>query len=319
MKASVHESGRTALSLAPVSVAVVCICSGKHLVRCLEALRAQLDAPEFDIVVAYDPLIADIDVARRAFPDVRIVANEGQRTPLELASRALAESTGDLILLTEDHCVPDPRWVRTMADAQRANRAAVGGLVRIARDAPPTDWAFYFVDFFRYTEVASEGPSPTLTVCNVAYQRSHLHEIRDLWSDHFHETEVNDALRRRFGALWLEPLSGVTMGRHVRLPDAIRERYAFGRLFGYTRIRFCSPSRRACYAVLSPGLPVLLLARMIRVALRSTHDAASLARGWVPLVLMVLSWSLGEWLGYVTGRLPASLSVAPEAPAASGV
>ena len=35
-------------------------------------------------------------------------------------------------------------------------------------------------------------------------------------------------------------------------------------------------------------------------------------RALVPLVLMVLCWSWGEWLGYVTRRHPGSLVVAPE-------
>ena len=39
-------------------------------------------------------------------------------------------------------------------------------------------------------------------------------------------------------------------------------------------------------------------------------------RAFVPLTLMVLWWSWGEWLGYVTGSYPSSLVVAPEIRAA---
>lgn len=307
-----YDAAAAGPRFATISVAVVGICSGKHLMRCLEALRYQIDAPPFDIVVAYDPHISDLDPVREAFPDIRMVANAGQRTPLELASRAIRESTGDLVLLTEDHCVPDPRWVRVMIDAQGNDRAAVGGLVLTDPRASATDWAFYFVDFFRYTKAASAGPSPTLTVCNVSYQRKRVQAIRDLWIEHFHETAVNDALRARFGPLWLEPQSQVTMGRHVRLSHAVYERYAFGRLFGCTRLKFCTPRQRACYTLFAPALPALLLGRMIGVAMQSRESAASLLRAAVPLTLMVLSWSWGEWLGYLTRRLPRTLNVAPE-------
>lgn len=295
-----------------VSVTVICICSADHLARCLAALRAQQHAPPFEIIVAYDPHIPGIEALAQAHPDVRMVANEGQRSPLELAARAVKESTGELVLLTEDHCVPRADWVRTMVEAQAPGRAVVGGRVETRQDASTVDWAFYFVDFFRYCAPLEEGPSPTLTVCNVAYKRRELDEIRDLWDVFFLETVVNDALRERHGALWLVPESEVIMGRHTTLSDAIYERYAFGRLFGCMRLKFISPAQRLYYTLLAPLLPLILFRRMAAKALGSRRLAKPFLRSLGPLVLMVLWWSWGEWLGYLTGRLPPSLVVAPE-------
>jgi hypothetical protein len=303
-----------AVASSSVVVTVICICSANHLRRCLEALRAQRDAPDFDVIVAHDPQISGIDAVGQAFPEVRIVSNQGQRSPLELASRALKESKADLILLTEDHCIPSSNWVRAMVGAQHRARAVVGGRVETLPGASATDWAFYFVDFFRYAGPVAEGPSPTLTVCNVAYKRSELESVRDLWATFFLEPVVNDALRERFGLLWLHPDSEVTMARHVRFRDAIHERYAFGRLLGAARVVRCTPGRRLYYAVFAPALPPLLLGRMANVALRSRRLARLFLRSLGPLTLMVLAWSWGEWLGYLTGTLPRSLTVAPEIP-----
>jgi hypothetical protein len=301
----------------PVTVAVVGICSAAHISRCLDALRAQRDAPRFETVVVHDPNIPDVAPLAGRYPEARLIANEGQRTPLELASAAMAAARGDLILLTEDHCIPRPDWVRVMAGAAAApGRAVVGGRVEIAPGATATDWAFYFVDFFRYAAPVAEGPSPTLTVCNAAYRREQVEAVRDIWKTYFHETAINDALRQRFGALWLEPESEVTMGRHVKLSDAVYERYAFGRLFSCTRIGFVGAGRRLYYTVFSPALPVLILGRMAAKALRSRKLAAAFLRAIVPLKLMVFAWSWGEWLGYVTGKHPRSLVVAPEIRAA---
>jgi hypothetical protein len=244
-----------------------------------------------------------------------MISNEGQRTPLELASLALKEARGDVILLTEDHCAPRPDWVARTLAAQRDGRAVVGGLVEIGEHASATDWAFYFVDFFRYASPAPAGPSPTLTVCNVSYKRRELDAIRSLWEVYFHETAINDALRERFGALWLEPSSQVTMSRHVTLGDALYERYAFGRLFGCTRLGF-APEKRLYYCVFAPALPLILMTRMARKSFTSARLLRSFARAFVPLSLMVLWWSWGEWLGYLTKRHPRSLIVAPEIRAA---
>ncbi len=302
-----------------VSVAVVGICSARHIERCLDSLDQQIDAPQFDVVVAFDPQIAGVDELAKRRPNVRFVSNIGQRNPLELASRALKESKGDVMLLTEDHCIARSDWVATLVRAHREpKRSAIGGLVEIADGANATDWAFYFVDFFRYASPAPRGPSPTLTVCNVSYKREQLESIREIWETYFHETAINDALRSRFGELQLEPDAAVTMGRHVEFGHAIYERYAFGRLFGCTRLLFV-PERRLYYSMLAPALPFILMKRMASKAFRSPRLRRDFLRSIIPLTTMVLWWSWGEWLGYLTKKHPKSLVVAPEIRAAQRV
>jgi hypothetical protein len=41
-------------------------------------------------------------------------------------------------------------------------------------------------------------------------------------------------------------------------------------------------------------------------------------RSLLPLLAMVLAWTWGEWLGYLTNRLPASVNAAPELRAQGG-
>lgn len=301
------------VALPGLSVAVVGICSAAHLRRCLDALRSQEGAPAFEIVVAYDPHLQDVAALSLEYPEVRLVANQGQRTPLELASRAIRESRGEIILLTEDHCIPHPDWVKRLSESLEAGYGAAGGVVELAEGASGVDWAFYFVDFFRYADPVVDGPSPTLTVCNVAYRRRDLEALSDMsWKAFFHETAVNDSLRDRVGPLRLSGGGRVTMRRHVRLRDALYERYAFGRLFGCTRLEHTRGARRWLYRLGAPALPPVLLGRMYRKAARSAVLRRQLLRGLIPLNLMVLAWSWGEWLGYLTQRRPQDLSVAQE-------
>jgi hypothetical protein len=300
-----------------VTVSIVGICGASHLASCLDALQAQEGAPAFEVVVVYDPHLRDMPALSSQYPAVRMVANEGQRTPLELASRAIREARGELVLLTEDHCVPRPDWVRRLCEAQAPGRAVVGGVVETDQDASAVDWAFYFVDFFRYMRPVQEGPSPTLTVCNASYRKAYLSEIAPLWQEIFHETAINDALRSRFGSLWLLPTAEVRMRRNVRFGDAVYERYAFGRLFGCTRLSFAGPGRRLYYAAFAPALPFLLMGRMARKAFRRGDGFLKFVRATPALLAMVLAWSWGEWLGYLTRRRPASLVVAPEIRAAN--
>src|SRR5262249_43250013 len=152
---------------------------------------------------------------------------DGEHTPVQLAARALHEARGDLVLLTEDHCIPGPGWVGQLCAALMPGRAAVGGVIETDSAISKADWAFWFVDYFRYWRPVSAGPSPTLSVCNVAYREEYLTQIAPLWADGFLETTVHEALRQRFGSLWIIPEAEVRTSRHVRMADAILERYAF--------------------------------------------------------------------------------------------
>ena len=295
-----------------VSVAIVAICGLPQLDRCLDALAAQRNAPDFDIVVAADPGLGDLNPIRQRYPAVTLLTREGSRTPVALAALALPACRGSRILLTEDSCVAHPSWVATLAATPWEGRGAVGGLVEPAEDASPAGWAFCYVDFFRYMRPAAEGPSPSLSVCNVAYHRSQLAAIAPVWESGFLEPEVHDQLRQRFGELWLAPAAEVRVRRRVRFRDAVYERYAFGRLYGATRVRNLSFSRRLLHVLLAPGLPVLLFGRLAAKAFAAAATASKFMRALPSLGVLVLAWSWGEGLGYLTARRPARLTTAPE-------
>jgi len=286
-----------------VSVGVACTTSAEHLTRCLTSIRSQRDAVTFDVTVVHDPAIS-IDACRTEFPEFHFVANTGQRSPLQLVSRLLHECKGDLILLTKDHCIPAPDWIRRMVEAQAPDRAAVGGRVEPAPDASAIEWAFFFIDFHRYTAPIDNTWPSSLTVCNVSYRHERLATIREVWQDVFVETAVNDALAARFGRLWIEPSSEVTLHRQLTLREAVAERYTFGRLFAYSRLANTSGQKRVLYVLFTPALPLVLLRRLTSAATRSRHHTRALTRAWLPLTLMVLGRSIGEWFGYITGRPP---------------
>ncbi|MEQ9500805.1 MAG: glycosyltransferase [Deltaproteobacteria bacterium] len=295
-----------------LSVALVGICSRKDVKRCLESLMAQQNVPPLEIVVAYDPRLADVASLAEEFPDVRWFVDPNETSPLQLAGRAIRETTGEYVLLTEDHCIADPGWAHAMWVALQKPCGAVGGTIEIRDEAGPTDWAFYFVDFFRYARPVKIATSPTLTVCNAAYRRDDLEKLPVEWKSMFLETVVHDALKGIGGPLHLEDDARVTMRRHVTLPHAIRERYVFGRLFGASRLEFAGLRQKWTYRFGSPLLPAVLLKRMTTKAFESPELREKFLRSIGPLALMVFAWSFGEWLGYWTGTRPDDLSVAPE-------
>jgi len=301
-----------------VSVLVCAIAGVDNLARCLDLILGQEGITPDEIIAVLDPNLPGSEGLAARYPSVRILRNEGQSTPIEIASRALREATGDIIVLTEDHCRPTRDWLRRLVAAHADGRAAVGGAVETDHTGSTVTWAFYLVDYYRYMRPAAEGPTPALTVCNVSYRREQLEAVRELWRETFHETAVNAALAERFGVLWLVPEAEVRTRRSVTFGDAMYERYAFGRMFACNRNRFGgSAARRLAYAALAPLLPAVIIGRMARRAFRSRAAGVMYLRSLPPLLAMVLAWTWGEWLGYVTNRLPAHVNAAPELRAAA--
>lgn len=307
-------------SPAPVALSVVLVAIGslQHIARGLDALLAQRDAPKFETIVVADPHLGDLAPLRKKYPEAVILSREGCRTPIQLAAFGIGSANGERILLTEDSCIARADWVGRLASTEWRGRAAVGGVIEPTADISPAMWAFYFVDFFRYMKPAAEGPSPSLSVCNVAYHRSHLESVASVWEKGFHETEIHRSLQEKFGPLHLDPSAEVQVRRSVSFSDAVYERYAFGRLFAATRVASASPARRLYYLLFSPALPILLMGRMTARALGSRSALPLFIRALPSLLSMVFAWTWGEWLGYVTRRYPQRITTAPELSRAPG-
>lgn len=266
------------------------------------------------MIIAAAPRLGELSRIRQAFPDVRIKIDPAVMSPIDLAAMAVTAAQGDVILLTEDHCVPDREWVGSLTRTIQRNGSAVGGAVDPLEPETmtPFDWAFYFVDFYRYRTPLTAGIADALSECNVAYRRSSLEALDEPWRTSFHETRIHIALAQQGSPLWIEPRASVRAGRRVHRSDALRERYAFGRYYGYRRIEHPHHHTRVWFALGSPLLPLVLLARMARASARDDYLSRRFLRSLPDLAALVLAWSFGEMLGYVTARGPRTMEAAPE-------
>lgn len=295
-----------------ITVVVVAICSIQQLRRSLQALELQVIDETYEVIVAADSRFTGVGVLEAEFPAMTFLQRPGCDTPIELTTLGLHAAKGERIALTEDSCVARANWLATISGTLWEGRGAVGGVVEATPGISAAMWAFCYVDFFRYMNPVADGVAPTLSVCNVAYHMSHLTSVQDLWRDGFHETVINGALGERFGPLWLCARAEVQVRRDVTFGDAVYERYAFGRLFGATRIAKEGIGRRLYYSAVSPALPLLLMARMTGKARADTALMRQFLRALPAILMLVAAWSWGEWLGYVTGRRPARITTAPE-------
>jgi hypothetical protein len=313
--------------LVSVVVAIVSDTTGRpdasHLEACLAALMRQTGGPPLEIVVPYHPSVDGIAGLRREHPDVRFLEVGDLRTYTgqggsrehhdELRARGLAACNGEIVALIEDHGIAAPDWSASVVEAHRQPFAAIGGAIENGVDRP-LNWAVYFCDFLRYQNPLPEGESAIASDANVTYKREALDSIRSVWNEIFHESSVNGALRSRGDKVALAP--GVVLYQRrqgLRLNRALMERFVWGRSYAATRAGLASVPKRAFWAAFSPVLPALMLARMSLMAWRKRRTFGAFLKALPLTAALSVSWSCGEFTGYLTGRATAAGTPAAEA------
>jgi GT2 family glycosyltransferase len=298
-----------------LSVIVTIVDGGSALERCLQSLANQHDAPELDIIVPYDDSVPGIPELALRFPAIEFLSlgrvdpargpatAAGQHELYDLRRAAgLAAATGGIVAILEDRGVPHPNWARTMAEVhERLPHAVIGGAIENGQDAP-LNWAVYFCDFGRYHLPFEAGARRWVSDVNIGYKRRALDLTRELWHVRYHETTVHWALMRAGETLYLTPdLIVYQMRGSLRLSSLMAERFAWGRLFAYTRARESTTAKRMAFAMLAPFLPALLFVRHAMLQ-TSKSTAVKFVRASPLVFVLLVAWSLGEALGYVTGE-----------------
>lgn len=295
---------------------IITITSGSaHLARCIEALEGQRSAAPVEILVPFDPRFDSIGQVRARHPGVRFLKMEGPSCAAagdpglvhflydRRRAAGLAAARGDIVAITEDHAIPDPGWCSAIVEAHRTlPYGAVGGSVETSNRSL-LNRAVFLCDFGRFEANGSEGTSPYLTDINISYKRTPLEKVRSTWCRLYHETAVHDALRTLGETLWYRPRIRIRYDRgSLHFFALLRERFAWARIFAGRRVIGAGIWKRASWALGSPLLPVILIARVIRTARHRSWGWMNGLRSLPSLWLLLSAWTCGEIAGYLTAR-----------------
>jgi hypothetical protein len=218
------------------------------------------------------------------------------------AAKGLSVARGEILALLQDYGAPSPDWCDQVLEAHRLSYGVIGGAVEHTGRGL-LNWAVYFLDFGRYQLPLEEGPTKYLTDVNVSYKRDVLESVRGLWTERYKEVTANWALAKKGVVLWQRPQIVVHQDRgKLQFSELLAERFCWGRLFGSIRTREVPFVVRMYYILVSPAIPLVLLARMARKVFSTGRNRRRFILCLLQVTVMTLSWSLGEFVGYTTGR-----------------
>lgn len=297
-----------------LSVVIRVVGGGAFLERCLTHLIRQPRDHDVEIIVPFDATASGIKTLAPRFPnvifqDIGTIAVGGSNSPAvahqiyELCTTAgFHAARGQIIALIEDTAIPDPDWCAQIIAAHQLEHGVIGGAVEHAGHGS-LNWALYFLDFGRYQLPLREGAASYLTDVNVSYKRRVLEMVKERWNERYNEVNVHWALAAKHVTLWQRPQIVVHQDRgELSFGHALRERYEWGRLFGFMRTREISLSRRLILIAASPLIPLVVLGRIARRVLVSKRNRLAFLRA-LPLALVLsATWVLGEVTAYLTGR-----------------
>ena len=283
------------------------------LATCLASLIPQCERASAQLIVARAAEPAEIAALNNATPGVRFLAAPPSASIPQLRGLGMAEATGDIVALTEDHCVADEHWVETMLQNAQDSADVIGGGMGNAQRERTIDWAAYFAEygFFSNTRPARlSGERPLLTGANVAYKRHVVSEVIEWARQGEWENVAHSRLLAQGSAMRFIGSAAVYQNKNYRFGEFCVDRYEHGRDFARKRLVEEPGSSRWMLLCVSPLLPPLLTWRVAQAA--GPARWSTFLRALPATFAFLTAWSVGEAIGYLRGPA-AALSAEPAA------
>ncbi|MEP6690218.1 MAG: glycosyltransferase [Gemmatimonadaceae bacterium] len=270
------------------------------LEACLASLVDQCRRENAELIVARSGLTPDATALRRAFPSVLFVNAPDDASIPQLRGIGMTEASGDIVALTEDHCLAHPDWLQTLARHVGDGADVIGGGMDNAQRTRLVDWGAYFAEygFFAPSRKSGEHESPLLTGANVAYSRRVVEEVIALARENQWENVAHGRLRARGSILRFVSTAEISQNQQYSFWPFCADRYVHGRDYARKRLSEEKVNRWALLAG-SPLLPFLLTWRVARAATKGR--TGTFVRALPATFAFLASWSIGEAAGYLRG------------------
>lgn len=285
-----------------ISIVIASADPGPVIHDCLAALAPQREHAE--VIVADGSRDDTAAALRERFPWVRVVEFPHATSLPRLRGLGMAAAVAPVIGILDPWCIPATTWIQRAVTAHEERaELVIGGPVALhsSRRHSYADWAAYLFDYWEFVPPFPAGAVNVLAGNNITYKRAALPDAATLQAEGFWKAFTNARLRQAGHSLRAAEGLDVALNRAIPPGDFFRSRFHHGRSYAAMRVRGRGFAARLRFALLTPALPLLFLARQARGLMRKP-----VARVWFvfcapALLAFHLSWACGELCGYVAG------------------
>lgn len=196
-----------------------------------------------------------------------------------------------------------PEWARALLDGLADGAVGAAGAIELAPGAGTTATAVYLVRFSAYMPRATAGARSVGNIPGdaAAYRREPVAAFPDLLAAGFWEIEFHHRFTAQGSRLLLLGHKLATFHSTRSLRASLLLRFRHGRNHGVTRVR---RHRHTAWRLLllSPLVPVVLLARIVRRTVGTAGGPRMVIRSLPALALISVAWAAGEAAGAWSAR-----------------
>jgi hypothetical protein len=281
-----------------ISVVMAYDSAEPELARCLESLRRQKCAEQFETLVACPSEEAAGPLAVR-FPEVRFLCWGGGHSKPQLLKRALDAARGEIVAVTEPYCYFPADWVGKLRRAHKGDFGVIGGAVEYGGPDTLVGWACHLADYGPFLLPAASRVTNLLAGGHISYKRGVLAQAAESWKEGYAKVFVLWDLQRRGIRCLFNSELVVWCAPQIGFAAFARRYYRDAREFAATRVRSLSALARIARIVTAPALPAILLLRRVRAVWGKAKCRVRLMEALPLLAVFVLCWSAGELRGYL--------------------
>jgi len=288
--------------MARISVIIASVNGLPGIDDCLSSLDRQKCEFESEIIVANRCQGGTAEYIAQTFPRVKLLNFSMELSVWELRARALAEASGDIIVVTEDHCIAPETWFAEIVKAHELGYLVVGGPVENDMTDRIVDWAAFFCEYSSAMLPARQVEVNGIPGNNVAYKREVFTLLNTPRDGFFWDWFLHEELRKKGVRFLSVPSMVIRHRKKFGFFDFLFQRFHYSRAFAGVRRSLVSPARRLAYIILSPALPLVMASRVswnVLVEKRRLYwefllSLPSLSAFWT-------SYAAGEFVGYLLG------------------
>lgn len=219
----------------------------------------------------------------------------------EMRDLAFRAARADAIAVIEDHVIVPPEWGERLLAALSAGSDVAGGPIENAATERLLDWATFLCEYSACLPPLPEGDAAWLPGNNVVYRRSVLQRYLTVTAEGAWENRLHDAMRHDGIRLMCQAALLVGHKKHFGFFEYIGQRFLYSRSYAGARIQGAPLAKRLATGAAAFALPPLLLLRIVR-SLLSKRVPIGRVISTLPFIgLFVISWGLGEVVGYWFG------------------
>lgn len=280
--------------------------SVEEISLCLESIEKQNDFSanrgiEVIIAAASSDQVKSTIVNR--FPWVKIIHCDLEASSADLKRKAILESRGEIIVMTEPHCIVDERWISSILKSHDSSYAVISGAVEPFELLRLRDWAAFFCEYSPFILPLKKGKYPEMAGNNISYKRETLSKyFSSISKEGFWKAFIQSKMTENKESMITDPNIIVYHKKKVDFFPMLCKRYYFGRCFGGMRGERMKKTKKIFYALFSPAIPLLFLTRSIRSVVPKKRYLKEYFLSSPLLVLLFIAWAYGEFCGYIRGK-----------------